>query len=332
MDKVLSVSVACYNLKEMIEDNIKSFCESDVRDKIELIIVDDGSKDNTLEFVKKWVDKYPDTIKLIAKENGGPGSTVNCGIKHATGKYFRMLDGDDMAMTKNLDRFIHMLENTDSDMIISNYCCLNNQTKKTTLAEKCDLEEGVIKGFDEVYKKLPFEMHTITYKTSILRDNNITLDNCFYTDTQYVLYPIPFVNTVTYFNDIIYVYRVGSENQSVSVSSMIKNRAQHEFVLFNNVKYYERYKNNLTKAKRYYICKRLGHMARTQTKILLNLPRSKESKNELKVFFKKLKKESKDVYKIALESKKIKLLIMSGFLCYSFLSKHTQKKGKIIKT
>lgn len=328
MDKVLSVSVACYNLKEMIEDNIKSFCESDVRDKIELIIVDDGSKDNTLEFVKKWVDKYPDTIKLIAKENGGPGSTVNYGIRHATGKYFRMLDGDDMAMSKNLDRFIHMLENTDADMITSNYCYLNNQTKEITPAKKYDIEEGVVKGFDEVYKKLPFEMHAITYKTSILKDNNITLDNCFYTDTQYLLYPIPYVNTVMHFDDIIYVYRVGNQGQSVSVSSMIKNRAQHEFVLFNNVKYYERYKNNLTKAKRYYICKRLGHMAYTQTKILLNLPRSKESKNELKEFFKRLKTESKDIYKSALKSKKIKLLIMSNFLSYSFLSKYTQKKEK----
>ena len=70
MQKILSVSVACYNLKEMIEDNIKSFCESSVRDKIELLIIDDGSTDNTVEFVRKWVKEYPNTVKLIEKMEG----------------------------------------------------------------------------------------------------------------------------------------------------------------------------------------------------------------------------------------------------------------------
>ena len=328
MQKILTVSVACYNLKQMIEDNIKSFCESSVRDKIELLIIDDGSTDNTVEFVRKWVKEYPNTVKLIAKENGGPGSTVNCGIKNATGKYFRMLDGDDMAMTENLEGFIRMLENTDADMVISNFCLMSNETKEIYDKTNFKLEEGVVKSFDEVYKNLPFEMHAITYKTSILKDNNITLDNCFYTDTQYLLYPIPYVSTVMHFDGIIYVYRIGNQGQSVSLSSKIKNRAQHELVFFNNVKYYERHKFNITKSKRYYICKRLGRMAYNQTKILLHLPRSKESKNELKKFFKKLKTESKDVYKSALKSKKIKLLIMSNFLSYSFLSKYSQKKER----
>ena len=110
-----------------------------------------------------------------------------------------MLDGDDMVMTENLEGFIRMLENTDADMVISNFCLMNNETKEIYDKTNFKLEEGVVKSFDEVYKEVPTAMHAITYKTSILQDNDITIDDCFYTDTQYVLYPIPYVKTVIFY-------------------------------------------------------------------------------------------------------------------------------------
>ena len=84
MNKVLSVSVAAYNVEQFIEKNIKSFIESESREKIEVLIVDDGSKDKTPEIVQEYEEKYPGIIKLIKQKNAGPGSTVNTGIKYAS--------------------------------------------------------------------------------------------------------------------------------------------------------------------------------------------------------------------------------------------------------
>lgn len=329
MEKVLSVSVACYNLRDMIEDNIKSFCESESRDKIELIIVDGGSKDNTIDYVRKYLDKYPNTIKLIVKQNEGAGSTVNYGIKNATGKYFRMLDGDDIAMTKNLDAFIDFLEKCDADMVISDYCHLNNKTKELFDERRFkDLPAEESLNFDEVQSKLPNEMHTIAYKTSILQDNKITLDNGYYTDTEYVLYPIPYVKTVSYFNDIIYVYRVENENQSVSITSLVKNRAYHQQILSNLIAYYLKKRETLSLPHREYILNRIKMMIWNQTKIFLFVDDKKQGKQEAKEFLTNLKQTDDEIYAYGKKNKLVKLLLMSNYLLFGVLSKHFKNRER----
>ena len=112
-DKVLTISIAAYNLSERIDQCLASFASSKFIDDIELIVTNDGSKDDTARKVEKWVERYPNSIRLINKKNEGAGSTVNSGILHATGKYFKMVDGDDWV--ENIDEFVSFLKNCDSD-------------------------------------------------------------------------------------------------------------------------------------------------------------------------------------------------------------------------
>jgi len=86
MEKILSVSVAAYNVEKFIEKNLDSFVDSEAKEDIEILVTDDGSKDETTNIVKKYETKYPGVVRLIQQKNAGPGSTVNSGIKHATGK------------------------------------------------------------------------------------------------------------------------------------------------------------------------------------------------------------------------------------------------------
>lgn len=95
MEKILTVSVAAYNVEKTIARTLDSCCADGVREQLEVIIVNDGSKDGTVDVVRSYCKRYPDTFKLIDKENGGYGSTLNCSIRAATGKYFKPLDGDD---------------------------------------------------------------------------------------------------------------------------------------------------------------------------------------------------------------------------------------------
>lgn len=326
MEKILSISVAAYNLGSMIEDNINSFCNSNVSDYIELIITDDGSKDDTVKIVEEYSLKYPNVIKLIKKENEGPGSTVNSGIKNATGKYFKMVDGDDWVDSKNLEGFVEFLKTIDVDMVFSDYSIFDNQNKTIIENITFDLKAKEALSFEDCYKACPCQMHAIAFKTSILKDNNIRLDNCFYTDVEYVLYPIKYVNTVAYYDSIIYIYRVAQSGQSVSIPSMKRNVAQHEMVLNNLLEYYTNNVNSFTNSQKEYIANRIGSMVDVQLGTYLYFDPSKEYKNKIKIFINNIKNEYKDIYKYFKKSKKFKSLYYSKYILYKYISKKYTKK------
>ena len=120
MDKILTISVAAYNVEKYIGTLIESVIGSQAAGKIEIIVVDDGSKDKTSDIVKTYCNKC-DSVRLVTKENGGYGSTINRALEIAEGKYFRLLDGDDVVQTENMDEYIQYLEDCDSDIVLTTY-------------------------------------------------------------------------------------------------------------------------------------------------------------------------------------------------------------------
>ena len=118
MGKILTVSIAAYNVEQYIDKALRSLICSRM-DKLEVLIIDDGSTDNTFSVAKGYESRYPETFHTIHKENGGYGSTINHSIGIATGKYFKQLDADDCFDTGNLNAFIDYLENNSSDLVLS---------------------------------------------------------------------------------------------------------------------------------------------------------------------------------------------------------------------
>ena len=122
--KVLTVAIPCYNSQEYMKKAIESVLPGG--DDVEIIVVDDGSKDNTKEIGAQYEKQYPGIVKLISKENGGHGSAVNAGLANASGVYYKVLDSDDwfdkkslLEVLKLLKRMIH--EEIKLDMLIANY-------------------------------------------------------------------------------------------------------------------------------------------------------------------------------------------------------------------
>lgn len=325
-NKILSISVAAYNLEKLIEENLKSFINSEVNDLIEVIVTDDGSKDKTSEIVEKYAKEYPGTIVLVQQKNMGAGSTVNSGIKHATGKYFKMVDGDDWVETDNLNQLVRKLQNIDVDMVITNYETYDDSTKKIIDETKFSIELDKEVEFENICKDLHLDMHNVIYRTSILQENNIVLDNGFYTDMEYLLLPIPFINKVVYYDMNIYVYRIAREGQSVSLPSMQKNIGMHHLVLKRLIEYYESNKNNLPQNTRKYIVNRLGKMADTELVTLLSFEVSKEQKNKIKEYVKEIKTSSIEIYNSFKKGKKERLLLYSNFSLYKVAAKIVLKK------
>ena len=93
--KLLTISIAAYNVEKFLDKTLSSLCNESISEDVEVLIIDDGSKDKTSDIAKKYEKKNPKIFKYVYKENGGHGSTINKGIELAQGKYFRVLDGDD---------------------------------------------------------------------------------------------------------------------------------------------------------------------------------------------------------------------------------------------
>ena len=84
--KVLSITVPCYNSQEYMRKCIESLLSGG--DEVEILVVDDGSSDRTLEIAQEYEKNYPGIVRAIHQENKGHGGAVNTGLAHATGLYF----------------------------------------------------------------------------------------------------------------------------------------------------------------------------------------------------------------------------------------------------
>lgn len=108
-NKILTISVAAYNVEKTLSKTLDSFNDSRIYDDVEVLIIDDGSKDKTKDIAEKYEKLVPQMFKYIKKSNGGHGSTINKGITLATGKYFKVIDGDDWVDTDSLIKFVEKL-------------------------------------------------------------------------------------------------------------------------------------------------------------------------------------------------------------------------------
>lgn len=222
--KILSVSIAAYNVATTVRETLDSFIRPDILDLVDVMIVNDGSTDNTREVAQEYTSRYPDTFRLIDKENGGWGSTVNAGIQHAKGLYFKQLDGDDHFLTENLSAYLSLLACSQADMIISPYLEYDEQTGKVLTDKDCNpgCQVGTLYSLSELEEFSPF-MHSIAVRTSCLRDRIHITEHCFYTDTEFVLKSCNQVQTLEFFDKPIYCYRRASAGQSMSLTGLEKH-------------------------------------------------------------------------------------------------------------
>ena len=328
MKKILSVSVATYNLEKFIKQAMDSYVNFDEAEKLEILIVNDGSKDDTEKIVKEYEKKYPNVIKLVNQKNAGPGSTVNTGIKNATGKYFRMIDGDDWVDTKNLKKYIDYLEKNDVDMVVTNYSLVDNETGKVVPKKyNTTAKYNKIYNIEEVCSNLSLDMHNVTFKTELVKKKDVKLDNGFYTDIEYLLLPMKYVKTISFLKENIYMYRVSLSTQSMNIKSLQRNVAMHELVVKHLIEYYEKNKEKMNSQLREYISNRISNMCGTQLFILLSFNPAKQYKNEIKNFNSYVKNSSADIYKKYYNKKTNKILKYTKYLSYRFLSKRVIKNN-----
>lgn len=245
--KYISFAIPCYNSAEYMEHAIESILKGG--EDVEIIIVNDGSKDNTLEIARRYEEQYPTIVKAIDKENGGHGDAVNTGLQYATGLYFKVVDSDDWvdeaSLMKILDT-LHTLVDNDKmvDMLVSNYVYekVGVKRKKVIHYQNVMPEERIITWKDMGYFRIGqyILMHSVMYRTELLRMCRLELPkHTFYVDNIYVYYPLPHVKTFYYLNVNFYRYFIGRDGQSVNEANMIKRIDQQIFVTKTMIDMYQ---------------------------------------------------------------------------------------------
>lgn len=308
MNKVLTIVIPTYNMEQYLKKNLESFCLDKVLEEIEVIIVNDGSTDSSETIAKEYVLRYPNTYKLINKTNAGHGSAINVGILNAKGLYFKVVDADDWVEKKAFCNLIESLKKSDADIVYSNFywAIKKSNIYKTEYYFKSEFKvpfQGIQYRrkymFDEIASKLYIKMHNMTIKTTILKENNINIDeNCYYVDTEYILYPIPYVRSIMFLQDYVYMYRIGHTGQSVSIESLQKNEQNYDKVLLSLFEFYNEIKNSTkcSREKLLYISKLIARVVAGKIKIILSYRVSKKRKKQLQNFDQYVKEKCYDVY------------------------------------
>lgn len=326
MSKILTITIPSYNVEPYMNEVLPTFLDPAVMDKIEILIVNDGSKDGTAALGKEYEAKYPGVITLVDKENGGHGSTINKGIELATGKYFKVVDGDDWVDTAAFVKFVNFLEKTDSDVVATPHYRVNEETKEKELRGFEGVEYEKEYRVDDVLLTLrdKYQMHNLTFKTDIVRKIPKISEHCFYVDVEYIMYPLKYLETISFLNEAVYQYRVGNVNQSVSTQNFMKNRNMHKHVIGNVLKYYET--EELSAAKKEFLKKRISLLIDTQIRIYLCFEPSDEIKQELLEFYHNVKNTDPTLLDM-LEGKIFKLLKVGDCSLYNMIARKYSKES-----
>ena len=273
MTKLLTIAVPSYNVEQYLERGLDSFADHRFDDKLEVIVVNDGSTDRTAEIAQRYVDAFPAIFKLVNKENGGHGSAVNTGVAHATGTYFRVIDGDDWVETEGLAALLNELASIDADIVIDEMSRVDMSTLEKT--------PQPMPNYIPIRQAVPFEsvcnveqtesyidIHTLSVRTELLRSNGIRIsEGVFYVDYEFVVKATCFAKTATFLPIEVYQYLVGNANQSMAAQNMANRYQHHETVLKALLRFES--ENQFSDATAAYLRQKIRLLVNTHYNILL---------------------------------------------------------------
>lgn len=302
--KLISFAVPCYNSESYMNRCIDSLLTGG--DRIEIIIVNDGSSDRTGEIADEYQAKHPDIVKVIHKENGGHGSGIMAGLKEAQGLYYKVIDSDDWVDLDSLQKVLNLIETFQKndnllDLIICNYVYENEGKKPHTVhyhgiyPKDKEFTWSDCGSFDFTRYMI---MHSIFYRTQLVKECDLQIPlHTFYVDNVYLYIPLPRVNSMYYLDTDFYRYYIGRSDQSVNEAVLIKRVDQQLLVSKILLESHDIFKIKETRPKLFKCMFNYVGIMVTITALLLTLEGTKESLKKLKEYWKYIKETHPKLYK-----------------------------------
>ncbi|MCI9228909.1 MAG: glycosyltransferase family 2 protein [Dorea sp.] len=294
--KYISFAIPCFNSEDYMSRAVESILAGG--EEIEIIIVNDGSRDRTSEIAHEYMKSYPEIVRVIDKENGGHGDAVNAGLSAAQGRYFKVVDSDDWVDGEALKRILTLVRNLEEDgeqidMLISNFVYekAGASHKKCVHYRNALPQDEVFRWDDIGHFRLDqyILMHSVIYRTELLKLIQMRLPkHTFYVDNIYVYYPLPHVRKIYYLDVDFYRYFIGRDDQSVNEKNMIARADQQIYVTKTMIDMYEMGEISSRKL-RLYMVNYLAIMMTVSSIILIRSKRKEniEKKRELWKYLKK---------------------------------------------
>lgn len=240
---LLSIIVPAYNMENYLERSLSSLLvDESLMRRFEVLVINDGSKDRTSEIAHDFEARYPDTFRVIDKENGHYGSCVNRGLAEAKGTFVKVLDADDAFKKDVFSSYLVFLAKNftaaESDVILSDSAIVD-ESDQVRRWVRYSQKRGDLSVEDLTYSDIyNWFIHSLTYRTSFLREISYRqTEGLAYTDNEWSIIPMAFVQRITYFDEGLYLYTVGREDQSVNERVHAKNLWM-EAKIFENVLIY----------------------------------------------------------------------------------------------
>lgn len=288
--KTLSIVITAYNVQDYIEKCLNSI-EPVLKD-LEVIVVNDGSTDKTLEIINSFAKKHQE-VTVVDKENGGHGSVINVGLKKATGKYFRVLDGDDWLSEATIKEYVQALKEDNADLVLTNYSYAYVESGEKDTVDVKSKMGGITKIQEMANLNLPnnelislLTIHSCTIKTDALKKvwGSGLLEKTYYEDQEYVAKIILAAESAEEYGLDVYQYLIGRNEQSMSSEKLFKKRKDHERVLGVLV---DIYNECMDEQKKTILLKRIQEVYKTHYWIYYYHPGIKKSEKQEFISFKK---------------------------------------------
>lgn len=245
MIKLLSIIIPTYNMEAFLDKCLSSLIleNKEDRESLDVIIVNDGSKDKSLEIAQSYERQYPEMFSVIDKVNGNYGSCINAALPRVKGKYVRILDADDSYYTENLIEYLHNLAKQDVDMILNDYITVDSKDNVIN-TNRYNIPSGKKISFNTMPDNMVFAMHAVAYRSSIFKEiDYFQTEGVSYTDMEWIFHPLTSVRTIFYYAKPIYRYLLGRDGQTVDTLTMIKRLDHREKGLWSELKIF----NSLSK-------------------------------------------------------------------------------------
>jgi glycosyltransferase involved in cell wall biosynthesis len=297
--KRLSIIIPTYNMESLLPRCLESLIAAKYAETLDVLVVNDGSKDNSSYIAHQYEDKFPNLIKVIDKSNGNYGSTINAGLLEAKGKYVKVLDSDDRFDTEALDKLLELLLDVNSDIAVTHFSQIGpNKAKEViryntmgyepyTYGKVYDLDDVLADGYIRF-----FLMHSLTYKTDLLKEIKYKqTEGISYTDTEWATIPIFHAKTICFFNLNVYQYNLDREGQTMDPNVLLKSIPQMEKVNDQLIQYYMANRDKLSQIRAAFMKQFYENRVRILYKTyLLDMPRDKFCTEDFLLFDERLSK------------------------------------------
>ena len=200
----VSVIVPVYNVEEYLEKCLNSLVNQTLKE-LEIIVVNDGTLDNSQKIIDKYVKKYPNKVKSYIKENGGLSSARNYGLKYASGEYIAFVDSDDY-VDKNMYKTMYdKAVAEDFDMVVCDLKYIyekkevlaTSNIKKDILTDE-DIKKSMINIYPAAWNKL--------YNKKLFKNNIRFKEGVWFEDVEFLYRLYPYIKSIGVVNVPLYNY------------------------------------------------------------------------------------------------------------------------------